>query len=385
MSRRSPSPLASKPTVSSDPFVGIEAKTAAYPGARSWSGGRFRIKGPEVFDAHAYHVMSRTCGGEIHFDDVEREALRRLIWKMSEFLGIQVLTYCVMSNHFHILASVPRQALWLERFEGPGGEDALLKHLATFYSRIFMSQLRDDLAEFRRLGLEDQAQARLNAFKRRFCDLSIWCKEIKERFGRWYNKRHRRKGTLWMDRFKSVLVEDGQALRTMAAYIDLNPVRAKLVEDPKDYRWCGYAEALAGGRRARRGLCRVMGVSGESWDKAGPKQERSGSAMYRRWLFHSGKEKVPAANSRLRSRAGVPQEIARQVIDDEKGELPAGSLLLQQVRYFTHGVVLGSRAWVEQVFELNRHHFGPQRKSGARRLRGQELFSLRNLSERYFL
>jgi hypothetical protein len=183
-----------------------------------------------------------------------------------------------------------------------------------------------------------------------------------------------------MDRFKSVLVEDGQALRTMAAYIDLNPVRAKLVEDPKDYRWCGYAEALAGGRRARRGLCRVMGVSGESWDKAGPKQERSGSAMYRRWLFHGGKEKVPAANSRSRSRAGVPQEIARQVIDDEKGELPTGSSLLQQVRYFTYGVVLGSRAWVEQVFELNRHHFGPLRKSGARRLRGQELFSLRNLS-----
>jgi hypothetical protein len=97
-----------------------------------------------------------------------------------------------MSNHFHILASVPRQALWLERFEGPGGEEVLLKHLATFYSRISMSQLRSDLAEFRRLGMEDQAQARLDAFKRRFCDLSIWCKEIKERFGRWYNKRHSR-------------------------------------------------------------------------------------------------------------------------------------------------------------------------------------------------
>ena len=36
------------------------------------------------------------------------------------------------------------------------------------------------------------------------------------------------------------------ALRTMAAYIDLNPIRAKLVADPRDYRWCGYAEAVAG-------------------------------------------------------------------------------------------------------------------------------------------
>ena len=379
MSRRRPSPLASKPKIPSDPFVGIEAKTAAYPGAKSWSGGRFRIKGPEVFDAHAYHVMSRTCGGDIHFDDVEKEALRRLIWKMSEFLGIQVLTYCVMSNHFHILASVPRQTLWLERFEGPGGEEALLKHLATFYSRIFMIQLRDELAEFRRLGLEDQAQARLDSFKRRFCDLSIWCKEIKERFGRWYNKRHSRKGTLWMDRFKSVLVEDGQALRTMAAYIDLNPVRAKLVNDPKDYRWCGYAEALSGGRRARRGLCRVLGVSGESWEKASPKQERSGSAMYRRWLFHSGKEKSAVADRKRVVRAGIGHELTHRVVEDEKGELPVETLLHQRVRHFTQGLALGSREWIELVFTQNRDHFGPRRKDGARRLKNAELFALRSL------
>jgi len=39
-----------------------------------------------------------------------------------------------------------------------------------------------------------------------------------------------------------VLVEDGHAARTMAAYIDLNPVRARMVDDPKDYRWCSYAQ-----------------------------------------------------------------------------------------------------------------------------------------------
>jgi len=60
----------------------------------------------------------------------------------------------------------------------------------------------------------------------RMGDLSRYVKEVKERFTRWYNKRHGRRGTLWMDRFKSVLVEDGEALRTMAQYIDLNPVRA---------------------------------------------------------------------------------------------------------------------------------------------------------------
>jgi hypothetical protein len=56
-----------------------------------------------------------------------------------------------------------------------------------------------------------------------------------------------RQGTLWEERFKSVLVEGaGPALSVMAAYIDMNPVRAGLVSDPKDYRWCGNAAAVAG-------------------------------------------------------------------------------------------------------------------------------------------
>jgi putative transposase len=43
-----------------------------------------------------------------------------------------------------------------------------------------------------------------------------------------------------------VVVENSvNALKTVAAYIDLNPIRAGLVEDPKDYRFCGYGEAVA--------------------------------------------------------------------------------------------------------------------------------------------
>lgn len=55
-----------------------------------------------------------------------------------------------------------------------------------------------------------------------------------------------------------MLVEGaGNPLQTMAAYIDLNPVRAGLVDDPKDYRWCDYAEAVSGSEQARSGLAQV--------------------------------------------------------------------------------------------------------------------------------
>ena len=95
-------------------------------------------------------------------------------------------------------------------------------------------------------------------------DVSGFMKSLKGRFTQWYNRRHGRKGTLWEERFKRVLVEgSGTTLAAMAAYIDLNPVRAGLVADPKDYRWCGYGEALGGAGRAVEGLRTVMqGVKG---------------------------------------------------------------------------------------------------------------------------
>jgi hypothetical protein len=88
-------------------------------------------------------------------------------------------------------------------------------------------------------------------------------KMLKQRFSHWYNRRQteRRTGTLWEGRYGSVLVESGDALQSMAQYIDLNPLRAGLVEDPKEYRWCGYAEAVAGQTAAAASLTRMAELS----------------------------------------------------------------------------------------------------------------------------
>jgi putative transposase len=65
-------------------------------------------------------------------------------------------------------------------------------------------------------------------------DNFVVMKEIKQAFSWYYNKRHNRRGTLWGERFKSVMVESGQTLINCLAYIDLNPVRAAIVERPED-------------------------------------------------------------------------------------------------------------------------------------------------------
>jgi putative transposase len=358
-------------------LLGINAKTAPYPAARSWSGGHKRVVGRGGLESYCYHIMSRTCGGEVFFDDVEKEALKRLIWRLADFSGVKLVTYCIMGNHFHLLVEVPKRELWLERFSGPEGEEKLLEHLSILYSKTYVGLLRQDLVELRRLGLENRAQEKLQAIKKRFCDLSIYVKEVKERFSRWFNKRRSRRGTLWMDRFKSVLVESGgEALRTMAAYIDLNPVRAKLVEDPKDYRWCGYAEALSGSRRAQRGLCKAVAKAVDGW------KTHDAAEAYRSLLYASGIEVRDAQDENI-VRPGISVEKAREVLS-EKGKLSPAELIRLRVRYFSDGLVLGSKEFVENVFHENRSLFGPKRKDGARRLNECDgaLFSLRRLRVR---
>jgi hypothetical protein len=202
-----------------------------------------------------------------------------------------------MGNHFHALVEVPKREIWLERFAGDGGEERLYEHLRTLYSRDFVGLLKQEMEGLRKLGMDTLALAKLESIKKRFCDLSIFVKEVKERYSRWFNKRHERKGTLWMDRYKSVMVEGkGEPLHTMAAYIDLNPVRAGLVEDPKDYRWCGYAEALSGSRRAQRGLSKVTSKPVDGWEQSG------GAEAYRCLLFANGVEIRDAQNRKVMRR-----------------------------------------------------------------------------------
>jgi hypothetical protein len=252
----------------------------------------------------------------------------------------------------------------------------LLEHLRILYSKTYVGLLRDELSDLRQRGLEILAQQKVEALKKRFCELSLFVKEVKERFSRWFNKRRGRRGTLWMDRFKSVLVEgQGEALRTMATYIDLNPVRAGLVKDPKDYRWCGYAEALGGSRRAQRGLCKAIGKPVDGWQTAGAAE------AYRCILFDEGREVKDAQNETVVER-GVSGECARVVLA-ERGKLSPAELVRLRVRYFSDGAILGSKAFVEGIFEAQREQFSPKRKRGARRIQemATPMYSLRQLRQ----
>jgi len=328
--------------------------------------------------SYCYHVMTRTCGAERILDAEDLEGLRIIIRKMALFSGVKVMTYCLLSNHWHLLVKVPSKVSFLKQFddregeEEGGGESRLMGHLLTLYSEAYVTRLQVELKDMRKRGLGDAAEAVLARYKRRFCDLSLYVKEVKERFSRWYNKKHDRVGTVWSGRFKSVLVEDGVALRTMAAYIDLNPVRAGIVEDPKDYRWCGYAEAVAGSRHARRGLCMVMQKPQDSWKKC--------SSWYRCWLMLDGKEveadeKTEANHVKIRK--GIPKERADKALKAQ-GRLTVGERVLSRMKYLTEGAAIGSKGFIQTVYAQYRENLGESRTIEAKSM-GENLTDLYSL------
>jgi REP element-mobilizing transposase RayT len=331
-----------------------------------------------------YHAMSRVTGGEMLFGDIEKEAFRKIMRRMERFSGVEVLTYAVMGNHFHLLLRIPERAQVLRKFAVENRaerEERLLEHLKALYSRAYLKQLKAELKFMKEQGMDELYEETIQGFLDRMGSLKHFMKELKERFSRWFNKRHGRRGTLWQERYRSVLVEDGEALRTMAAYIDLNPVRAGLVDDPKDYRWCGYAEALGGSKRARRGLCLALGIRVADW-------RADEGATYRRLLLGSGMEesdetKEQKARQGRRSRRGMSRAEALAELREGK-KLGKAALLRCRVRYFTDGLVLGSRGFVESAFSAKRSWFGPKRKTGARGLPVEDgsLFSLRDLKVR---
>ena len=193
-------------------------------------------------------------------------------------------------------------------------------------------------------------------FLKRMFDLSEFMKTLKQKFTLWFNQKHDRVGVLWESRFKSIIVEGHwNSLLKVAAYIDLNSVRAELADDPKDYRWSGYAEAVAGDRIARRGISRALAdVKADAhWGDVGPR--------YRKILYGIGE-----ANQ---VRAGLSREAVAKVWA-EGGKLSLAQLLRCRVRYFTAGLAVGRESFLESLFAVLRERFTEKRETATRRMKG---------------
>ena len=317
-----------------------------------------------------YHVMSRTVCQNFLFGEEEKEVFCRQLHRQAAFAGVEVLAYCVMSNHIHLLLRVPvvgalSDRELLERYQAYYGEERVP------LSAYSVKELRAILAQ----GGQDAAAARERVIAR-MGYLPAFMRELKQRFSIWFNHQHGTKGTIWAARYKSVIVEDAdESLTRVAAYIDLNPVRAELVVDPKDYRWCSYAASLAGVRSARVGLEQLFSNS---------RQYSEAIATYRLILFGKGYQGKGAID---KDHGRISAERLEQIIQ-EKGKVPLEELLRVRVRYFGAGLALGSKTFIAQFLRDHRDVFGSKRsKAGTPLPTTSEafiLYSFRNLQRNIY-
>ena len=162
-----------------------------------------RLKAPKEHPLAYYHCVSRVVDKRFVILEEEREMFVRFMRMYETLCQVRVVTFCVLSNHFHVLVEVPR------RPEKLPDEAEVLSIVRRAFGRSVEWSIRQELEHLHQIGAHDAAKKIIDGFIARMWDVSAFMKSLKQRFTQWFNKKHERKGTLWEERYKSTLVEGG--------------------------------------------------------------------------------------------------------------------------------------------------------------------------------
>ena len=282
-----------------------------------------------------YHIVSRTALDGFVLQDVEKDYLLKLITHLSSVYFTEVLGFCLMGNHFHLLVRMLP--------DNEYSDEEIQRRFELYYpddkNRKFM-------------------KGQIPFLREKWSKLSEYIKEIKQSFSRFYNKRHRRKGYFWSERFKSLIVDNGETLINCLAYIDLNPVRAGIVERPEDYRWCSLAYHV---QRKNRDAFLSLDFGLKEF---GVKDAKERLREYRRFVYEKGLLGMEAKESQ------------------KAFEMGGVDRFRYRTRYFTDSGIIGTKAFVERLYQQFKHHFTATREKRPREIQGLEgVYSLKRLSE----
>jgi putative transposase len=322
-----------------------------------------------------YHIASRLCGDLPLLEGEHRERFRDMLGRVAGYCGIGVLNFTIMDNHFHLLVKVPKRDGRLGL-----GKAELLERIALLHPELSVllreallpenaeteTAVRAASSAMEHFGIRlmqgktavspqdsaaDWAQRELERHRGLMCELEMFVRLLKQRFSKWYNLTHDRFGTLWADRFRSMLIEDRpEVLQAISAYIDLNSVRRGWVDDPTKYEHCGLAEAVRGAGAAREGMTKIL-------------SEDSGEAAVWADLMMRHREMLWGTGS-----------------GEREHTLGLAHFFLRPQEALLQGQALGSSSFVENVFRSNRGAFG-----GNGTWRGDELILRSGVKKRWIV
>jgi REP element-mobilizing transposase RayT len=139
----------------------------------------------KLSSSQIYHIMLRgNSGRDIFIDDEDRHRFLNILTDKKKDNEFVIYAYCLMDNHIHLLLK-----------ENKDNISHIMKRIGTAYAVYF-------------------------------------------------NKKYQQNGHLFQDRFKSEVIEGELYLLAVIRYIHNNPLKARLVKLPEDYKWCSYSEYL---------------------------------------------------------------------------------------------------------------------------------------------
>ncbi|CAB1059404.1 hypothetical protein D1BOALGB6SA_4166, partial [Olavius sp. associated proteobacterium Delta 1] len=195
--------------------------------------------------------------------------------------------------------------------------------------------------------------------REKLSSLSEFMREIKVGFARYYNRRHNRRGYFWGDRFKSVIVENGETLINCLAYIDLNPLGAGLVEFPEQYRWTSLGYHIQTNNRDNF-LSTDFGLKEFNVQS---KKERI--KRYRRYVYEAGALSQPEeGNVKVIEDKALEKERRREF------ELSKSDRFRYRTRYFTDSGIIGSKEFVSANYQRFKNLFYSKEEKKPKRSRG---------------
>lgn len=204
--------------------------------------------------ATVHHILNRIAHRVFFLRDEERNDFIEMMRRVAEFTGVKLLGWCVMTNHFHILAFLP------EREEI--GEDEIVRRIGILKGASAGEALRSKLEKLRSGSSEGdtEVQTVLDGYRRRMHDIGSFMKILKQWFTEEYNRRSSHVGTLW----ESAYIDRAVAFKTASmakvlAYICLNPIRGGLCARYDEYVWSSLYAVSRGDRLAIDGLRFVYG------------------------------------------------------------------------------------------------------------------------------
>jgi len=195
-------------------------------------------------DTPYYHVMSRCvrraflCGKDKYSGnnfEHRRQWLVDRIRFLATVFNINVCSYAVMSNHYHLVLKINSTQDWDE------------KQVFAYWSQL--CSLKPLCQKF--MNNQPQSKAELtmvyllaDIYRKRLMSISWFMKLLNENIARQANIEDKVTGSFWESRFKSQALLDERALLTCMAYVDLNPIRAAMARSPENSDYTSIQERI---------------------------------------------------------------------------------------------------------------------------------------------